>query len=437
LEKLQSLRAVLTQSQNEFGQVLSRVLSPAQPLQSEEFLKGRAEQLHGIEKALYASGRHVLIHGMRGVGKSSLAQTAAYKIAVGHDPIIVSCDSQSTFKTIIKDIFDEALGKDPRIAEETKTQEGSFGISYHKLSAMLKGTVSRKETEIEEPLSVNDAVRVVQFLCEKWGGKPVFVVDEFDLITSEEVQRDFANLVKQVSDKHVGVCFIICGIAESAEALMAAHASADRYFHAVDLGKLPWDARIEIVETAAETLGIEIDKNSVYRIAMICDGFPYFVHFLAEKLFWCVFEAQNGGKVTAELFGEAMAEAAGAMDMKGRGPYEKATQKYDDTYSAILFAVADGHELRKRSADIFVVYERVMKDMEKLPLDRTQFNNRMNRLKSEAHGCILIGSRQGWYEFTEKMIRGYVRLKAEQANIRLSPDHPGAASLMHHQVGSD
>ena len=83
---------------------------------------------------------------------------------------------------------------------------------------------------------------------------------------------------------------------------------------------------------------------------MICDGFPYYVHFISEKLFWRVFEAQNGGKVTPELFIQAMEDAANAMDMKLRGPYEKATQKYDDTYSAILFAVADGHELKKLRA---------------------------------------------------------------------------------------
>ena len=435
MEKLETLRAVLTQTQQEFGRALSKVLSPAQPLQSEEFLKGRADQLHGIEKALYAPGRHVLIHGLRGVGKSSLAQTAAFKISKGHDPIIVSCDPNSTFKSIIKDIFDEAFGKDPRIAEETKTKEGSVGFSFKGLSALLKGSATQKEKEIEEPLSVNDAVRVIQFLAQALGGKPVFVVDEFDLIASADVQRDFANLVKQVSDKHVEACFIFCGIAESAEALMAAHGSADRYFHAVDLGRLPWDARIEIVETAAETLGIKIDKTTTYRISMICDGFPYYVHFISEKLFWRVFEAQNGGTVTPELFVQAMEDAASAMDMKLRGPYEKATQKYDDTYSAILFAVADGHELKKRSADIFEVYKRVMQGLHQEPLTREQFNTRMNRLKSEPHGYILTGTRQGWYEFTEKMIRGYVRLKAEQKGVGLSPDHPGAASLMQHRFG--
>lgn len=395
-------------------------------------MKGRAEQLHGIEREVYAPGRHVLIHGLRGVGKSSLAQTAAFKISSGHDPIIVSCDAQSTFKSIIKDVFDEALGKDPRIAEVTKSSEVSVGLSFSALKLMGKDTSTRKEKEIDEPLSVNDAVRVIQTLVAAMGGRPVFVVDEFDLIESDDVQRDFANLVKQVSDKHVEACFIFCGIAESAEALMAAHGSADRYFHAVDLGKLPWDARIEIVESAADSLGIEIDRTTIYRIAMICDGFPYYVHFMAEKLFWRVYEAGNGGRVTPELFEMALADAASAMDMKGRGPYERATQKYDDTYSVILFSVADGHELKKRSSDIHAVYIRLMKQLGKEPLTRSQFNARMNRLKSEPHGFILSANRQGWYEFSEKMIRGYVRLKADQAGAALSPDHPAAASLMKH-----
>lgn len=429
MEKLETLRAVITQTQHEFGRALSKVLSPSQPLQSEEYLRGRADQLHGIEKALYAPGRHVLIHGLRGVGKSSLAQTAAFKIARGHDPIIVSCDPSSTFQSIIKDIFDEALAKDPRIAEEKFTTDVSAGLSWKWVSGLLKRSVSTTEKEIAEPLSVNDAVRALQFLVEKLGGKPVFVVDEFDLVKSPEVQREFANLVKQVSDKHVNACFIVCGIAESAEALMAAHASADRYFHAVDLGKLSWDPRIEIVENAAQVLGIEVDKSTIYRIAMISDGFPYYIHFLSEKLFWRIFEAQNGGFSNPELFASAMEDASNAMDMKMRVPYEKATLKYDDTYSAILFAVADGHELKKRSTDIFKVYPRIMGDLGKKPLDRTQFNTRMNRLKGDAHGRILTGSRQGWYEFSEKMIRGYVRLKAEQLNVRLSPDHPDAPTL--------
>jgi hypothetical protein len=56
---------------------------------------------------------------------------------------------------------------------------------------------------------------------------------------------------------------------------MAAHESADRYFHAVSLGRLPWEARFEIVNNAADALGIEIDDHTLIRIARISDGFPH------------------------------------------------------------------------------------------------------------------------------------------------------------------
>lgn len=426
MDNSKPLNSVLGQSRREFGLALGKVLSAAQPLQSEEFLKGREQQLHGIEKALYAPGRHVLIHGLRGVGKSSLAQTAAFKTARGHDPIIVSCDPSSTFKSIIKNIFDDASGRDPRIVEVVRSADVRGSLSH----LVVGGSITRTEREIPEPLSVNDAVRVIQALSNAMGERPVFVVDEFDLIQSEDVQRDFANLVKQVSDKHINVCFIFCGIAESTDALMAAHASADRYFHAVNLGRLPWEARIEIIRSAAEALEITVDQNTAWRIAAISDGFPFYVHFICEKLFWAVYEARTGGKATPTLFQEAMTEAASAMDMKLRGPWERATQKYEEASATILFAVADGHEFKKRSSAIFSDYERIMKELKRTPLEREKFNARMHRLKQNSSDFILTGTRAGWYEFTEKMIRGYVRLKAEQAGVPLNPDHPAAATLL-------
>jgi uncharacterized protein len=101
-------RPVLSFEEPEFGAALGKVLSASRPLQSEEMLRGREEQMAGIRQAFYAPGRHVLIHGFRGVGKSSLAQSAAFSIAEKSDPIIVACDPKSSFSSIIADIFNEA-----------------------------------------------------------------------------------------------------------------------------------------------------------------------------------------------------------------------------------------------------------------------------------------------------------------------------------------
>lgn len=154
--QLRNLRPVLTQPEHDFGKLLAEVLSPSRPLHSEEFLRGREEQLHGIKKALYQPGRHVLIHGFRGVGKSSLAQTAAFSIARSADPVIVGCDSKSTFQSVVRDLFNEAVNKNPQV--ERKIRESGGGFS--KLGLNLSGKSITQETNgVVEPSSVSEAVR--------------------------------------------------------------------------------------------------------------------------------------------------------------------------------------------------------------------------------------------------------------------------------------
>lgn len=422
-------RFVLQADEEAFGTSLGRVLSPSRPLQSEQFLRGRASQLAGIKKALFQPGRHVLIHGFRGVGKSSLAQTSAFSLSAGgRDPLVVGCDKTSTFNSIVKDIIEEAFRNNSTF--EKKTTETNFGLSSFGINIGKKQTVY--EQPPSAPGSVNEAVRLFQFLCENYTPKPVIVIDEFDQLKNKDEQEHITNFIKQISDKHIDSRFIFCGIGDSIEALMSAHGSADRYFYTVGLAQLPYEARYEIVTEAAESLGIQVDDNTLIRIARISDGFPHYVHFIAEKLFWQVFEAHNDGVVTGELFERAMSEASQGMEMKLRAPYETATKKYSNDYASILWAAADGHELSRRSSDIFDSYTRIMRERRQDPLPRNKFNQRINSLKKPSHASILSGTRQGWYEFTEKVVRGYVRLRAEQEGVVLEVDHPAVKRRMNH-----
>jgi hypothetical protein len=58
------------------------------------------------------------------------------------------------------------------------------------------------------------------------------------------------------------------------------------------------------------------------------------------------------------------------------------------------------------------------------PLSRDIFNQRMNSLKRVNHAGILKANRQGWYEFNEAVVRGYVRLRAEEHGVALGNEHP-------------
>lgn len=65
--------------EDEFVQILQRHLRPSSPVDSFEHLYGRERQLEQIQQAMFSPGRHVFIYGDRGVGKTSLARTAAFQ----------------------------------------------------------------------------------------------------------------------------------------------------------------------------------------------------------------------------------------------------------------------------------------------------------------------------------------------------------------------
>lgn len=409
-------------SEQEFVAIMRRVLSPSHAIDSPERLKGRDIQLREIKKAWYQGGRQVFIHGYRGVGKTSLAMTAAHQQqSAERAPIRVICEPDTTFNRIIHDIFSRAFPHDPRITKQKI--EGGIGIKLGGLSAEAKK--SMESGHAPEPHSVNEAVQITEFLLELHSKEPVIIIDEFDKLKYKAEQAKFAAYVKEIGDRNVPIKLIFCGIGESIDSFFAAHESAYRQFHTVKLDRLDWEPRYEIILSAAQALGITVDETTKVRIARVSDGFPYFVHLICEKLFWEVYEDSNSDmQVAADHFERAIANAVAVIEPYLRKPYEKATQKYSNDYEAVLWAVADDHELLRATRDILASYEHIMERSGREPLPRQKFYSRMNDMKKPSHGAILVGTRTGWYEFKEKMMRGYARMRAAQEGVELETEHP-------------
>lgn len=409
------------QMEADFGRRMHSVLSPSQTIQSMEFLRGRAVNLDDIRRATYSPGRQVFIHGPRGVGKSSLAQTAAYELqSADAEPIVIICTRGNTCFEIVQQIVKRAIPSDPRLIRRTIQKSASAGIkalSVTSCEQIEKGAVPL-------PGSLNDCAQLLELILAFHSKLPVIIIDEFEQITDKAQQLLFANLVKMIGDTHLRMSLIFCGIGEAIDDLFNAHSSAHRYFHAAQLGRLEYHPRLEIIDCAVEALNIDIDATTRFRIATVSDGFPHFVHLICEKLFWRVFRAQNGMRTTPELFEVALNEAVAAIDPELKKPYEKATKKYTNDCEPILWAVSDGEEFERPSRDIFASYERIMQGLGQEPLERQDFNNRMASLKKASHGSILSGTRQGWYGYSEKILRAYARLRAMQSAVKLEREHP-------------
>lgn len=415
--------AIPNLSEQEFKQILRDNLTPASAISNPQHLKGRSKALRQIERAFNSPGCHVFIFGDRGVGKTSLAQSAAilHQSSDNH-PIVIACDQSAGFFKLVQDMARRCiLPKDLIDKKKAMKQRGlSFsGISLGTQEAIEKG-------DVPVPESINDAINLMRYICDFHSHAPVVIIDEFDQLKDSTDRKYFADLIKQVSDQQVPVRFIFCGIGSSLENLIGVHLSTDRYLTPIELERLSHDARWEIIEAAASAMGLSVHQTLKLRIGQISDGFPYYVHLIGQQMFWSVFDdAQSTKECRPEHFNAGVSRAVEEAQTSLKLAYEKATQKYSDDYQEVLWAVADDVMFRRQVSEIYKKsYQRIMaKRQNRKMLHKTQFYNRMNALKGDRHGNILESTGAGWYQFKENVVRGYVRLQAEKHGVVLGDDH--------------
>ena len=428
----------------EFGAKLDAVLSPARAIKSPEFLQGRTEQLTEVRQALAMKGRHVFIHGFRGVGKTSLAYTAANLIQSSErTPIYVQCSPDGTLASLVHDIVKQALPSDPTQVKRVTEKNAGGGINLWKfnLSAGMRNTV--EQGNLPKPESVNDAVELLCFALERHSKRPVVIIDEFDhMPKAEHIQIDL--LVKKLAEvDDFPLKIIMCGVGETLEQLFAAHLSTYRYFHTIKLDRLDLTSCGAILIKAMELLGVSFDVTTGWRVTRISDGFPHFVHLICEKIFWAMYndpskEWLKHGFAELDHYRTGTSSAVRSANEELRKGYDDAVRKYSKNAEVILWAAADGHELQRKSADMYASYRRIMAANGREPensglpandwrcrtLTEAQFRARIYNLCKDKYGEIFRGNGRGWYEYSEKMMRGYARLKAESEGIELYPDHP-------------
>jgi hypothetical protein len=237
-------------------------------------------------------------------------------------------------------------------------------------------------------------------------------------------------LRKQIGDQRVPVRFVFCGVAESMQKLLGAHDSCYRYLDGVELKTLNYDARFEIIDNVADALHVRVDDRPRHRIAAISDGFPHYIHRMCEQLFWQMFrDPQPCVLPTVDHYRAAVAQSVLGIEQHLKHTYDQAVMKDASGYEQVLWAVADHSDLIRNTEAIYSSYLDVMNyfgDGAQI-LDRPTVVTRLNALKGRACGTILASTRKGWYQFRESIMRGYVRLRAEEQGCELALDYAAAS----------
>ena len=413
----------------EFKKILSENIRPAQPIDTPELLQGRKPILREIGRALASPGMHVFIHGERGIGKTSLALTAA-KAHNSEEPPYVGCDEASVFKGVVSDLCDALLNKKMLSRDSKISGTASINALFFKAETKIEG--SHKTIRTDDIATINQAANLIAECAATRQKDAVVIIDELDRIKSTEAKSQIAELIKRIHDMRVNIKLVMCGIGKTLDEIIGSHLSASRAITPFELAPISFDARWEIVNNAADKLGFNVDRKYLIRISQISDGFPYYIHLIAENLFWEVFDHKDSSlDASSEDFHTAITRAISRAEAPLREKYNYAIQKTKNStdYEEALWAVAEGTHFERQLQDIYsksylkIMRHRSGKDRTRKAIKIDRFRTRLYSLCKESHGHIVVRKRNSWYAFDENVIRGYVRLVAERAGVPLGSDH--------------
>lgn len=219
-------------------------------------LIGREAEREQILRALVEDRMHVLIHGERGMGKTSLANFAVAQLRRA-DFLLARhvCAAGAGFDTILGALIGElrhaAAARDPALAARLPAR----------------------------PLPPMEARAALEALGEV---RAVLVVDEFDRIADDATRVAFADLLKYCSDRRLPLSFLLVGVAETAGQLLGGHPSVQRCLARLALPLLE-DAEIERIVARGEAAGLSVPPPLRRAIATLARGMPYMAQLLSLR----------------------------------------------------------------------------------------------------------------------------------------------------------
>jgi len=243
--------------------VLSENLTPSDSIKTPERLFGREKTLTTIDRAFSSPGRQIFIYGDRGVGKTSLAQTAAYlHTGIENPPIYVMCGRTNNFGQTIQAVGNAIVPVEERL--EKAASGGGFNFSLPGgFGSIGVSDGTKAASNISPPESLNEALDIVRYVAAKRKNTTIIMIDEMERIESHAEREKFAEFIRNIPELGCDVRFIFCGIMHDVTELLQSHASAGRILETIELKRLNYSDLWKILTIVARKLNVEIQEEAL------------------------------------------------------------------------------------------------------------------------------------------------------------------------------
>ena len=240
------------------------VFTPGAPINEKDLFAGRAEQVEKIIDAVSQRGRHAILYGERGVGKTSLSNMIAGFLAHRLAFVIsrTNCDISDSFSSLwtkaLKDI-------------EASRRQHQVGISGQR-------PVAPPPVLAGEAVTPDNVRRALQELSTT--ASLIVIFDEFDRIKNTDVITAMADTIKVLSDNSVNATILIIGVADLVNELIREHQSIERALIQIPMPRMSDDEIRGIIDRGLARLTMAIDSTAREELVLFSQGVPYVAHLL-------------------------------------------------------------------------------------------------------------------------------------------------------------
>ncbi len=368
------------------------------PIRESDFFAGRTAEVARMLKATISTGKHVVLFGDKGVGKTSLSNVFWKRFNLQLKSFIVAkvqSMPDDDFDALWRRAFDELIdyGADKGISED-------FGESVNQ-TPITPSQVRRELNKINANLL------------------PIIIFDEYNEIDDENTRRQTANLIKELYDFSITTTLILVGVADNIATLLEDHQSVDRALVQIPLLRMSAGELIEINENGVRNTRLSFSTEAKWTIVNLSRGLPYFTQSLSK------FAADTAIKnrsliVTNKHVESALDEFIQDSGQSFNDGFTLATRSNQSNFfkqSLLSCALADADDYGFFTAnDVVKPYSGIMKEPKKI----AHFEKHLRRFSSSDGGNILTsrgGDRQKIYRFTDPMMQPYVIIRGIQAGL--------------------
>lgn len=376
---------------------VSDVFRPGTPIDRQDLFAGRQSQINDVLNATIQLGRHVVMFGERGVGKTSLARvicdilsTQGYKLMESHS---VNCDSSDNFSTLWRKVFRE-------ISVSFQNKQVGF-------SDKTEGQASLDQMLPVSRLITPDDVR---HILTRLGHRCLIVIDEVDRLSSASDRALLADTIKTLADHAVSATLILIGVADSVDQLIAEHQSIDRSLAQVPMQRMHVAELNQILETGFAGAGMTADDHAKNWIVHLSQGLPHYAHSLGLYSALCAIEDRRTHVAIQDVLAATVSIVEKAHSI--RSAYHQAV--YSPQTNNLYAKVLSGCALTKtdelgyfRASDVV----QPLTDIMHKPYDVPYFSRHLNEFCRPDRGPVLKQKgepRKRLFRFADPMMQPFV-----------------------------